>query len=326
MTKHELQEIIRPVAADLEAFDKKLDSFLKADSALINAVVKHILASRGKRLRPALVFLSSRSNGLFSSKLIEAALAVELIHTATLLHDDVIDESEIRRGKETVNYQWNNLVSVLMGDFLFARAFRIMVGTGSTELVGSISAATERVSVGELRQVEEVANYDLPEDEYIKIISDKTASLFAVSCEAGPILKKSSAKVRRSFREFGENIGIAFQIADDLLDCIGNSEKTGKIPGNDLTQGKVTLPLIYSISKSSQKTRREITDLLNNGINKKGISRVLKFITEQGGIDYTYSIARSYSERAGNIIDSLKDNIYSRTLRDILNFTVTRDN
>ena len=326
MTKSELQEIIRPVAGDLEAFDKKLDSYLKADSALINAVVKHILASRGKRLRPALVFLSSRSDDLFTSKLIDAALSVELIHTATLLHDDVIDESEIRRGQETVNYQWNNLVSVLMGDFLFARAFRMMVGTGSLELIGAISAVTERVSVGELRQVEEVANYDLPENEYIKIISDKTASLFAVSCESGPILKNSPDKVRRNFREFGENIGIAFQIADDLLDCVGTSDKTGKLPGNDLTQGKVTLPLIYSLSKSSKKTRTEITNLLNNGINEKGISRVLKFMTEQGGIDYTYSIARTYSDRAGNIIDSLRDNVYSRTLRDILNFTVTRDN
>lgn len=326
MTKNELHEMIRPVSGDLEKFDKKLDSYLQADSTLISAVVKHILTSKGKRLRPALVFLSSRSGGHYSPKLIDAALAVELIHTATLLHDDVIDESNIRRGQETVNHRWNNLVSVLMGDFLFARAFRIMVATGSNQLVESISAATERVSVGELRQVEEVANYDLPEDEYIKIISDKTASLFAVSCEAGPILRKSSGAIRAGYRDFGENIGIAFQIADDLLDCIGTSDKTGKQPGNDLTQGKVTLPLIYSLSKSSQKIRREITGLLDNGTDKRGVNRVLKFITEQGGIDYTYSIARSYSERAADFFDSLKDNIYSRNLRDILNFAVSRDN
>jgi octaprenyl-diphosphate synthase len=326
MTKRELKEMTRPIARDLEAFDSKLNKYLSADSGLINSVLKHIMSTRGKRLRPMLLFLSSRGGGFYSAKLVEAALAIELIHTATLLHDDVVDESDIRRGQVTVNHRWNNLVSVLMGDFLFSRAFVIMVKTGSSEVINSISKATARVSFGELRQIEECANYDLPQSEYIKIISDKTAALFATACEAGPLMKKASSSEIRKFSDFGENVGIAFQIADDLLDFVGISVKTGKQPGSDLMQGKVTLPLIYSLNRSSRKVRSEITGLLDNGINKNGVKRVVKFVTEQGGIDYAYDIARSYSERAAVIFEDMRNNIYRRTLRDILEFTVSRDN
>jgi len=326
MTKIELQEMTRPIARDLEAFDSRLKKYLSSESALINAVIRHIMASRGKRLRPALLFLSSRGGGYHSTKLVDAALAIELIHTATLLHDDVVDESDIRRGQETVNHRWNNLVSVLMGDFLFSRAFVIMVNTGSSEVVKSISQATARVSFGELRQIEECANYDLSEEDYIKIISDKTAALFATACEVGPLMKKASKPLIKKYRAFGENVGIAFQIADDLLDFVGVSKKTGKNSGSDLIQGKVTLPLIYSLSRSSKKVRNEITGLLDNGINRNGVRRVVKFVTEQGGIDYAYDVARRYSEQAGGFLDTLKNNSYRRTIKDLLEFTVSRDN
>jgi octaprenyl-diphosphate synthase len=326
MTRVDLQDLVSPISKDLAAFNTKLDKYLASDSMFIRAIIKHIFASRGKRLRPTILFLSARSGGYNSAKLVDAALAVELIHTATLLHDDVVDESVIRRGRESVNHRWNNLVSVLMGDFLFSRAFTIMNKTGSTELIKSISLATERVSYGELRQIEETANFELPEQEYLKIISDKTASLFAISCEAGPIMKNATNGERKRFHNFGENIGIAFQIADDLLDFVGISAKTGKQAGSDLIQGMVTLPLIYSLSNSSKKVRSEITNLLDNGINRQGINRVLKFVTEQGGIEYAYATAQTYSDRAADIFERLKDNIYSRTLRNVLQFTISRDN
>jgi len=322
----DLQQLTRPISKDLQAFDRKLDASLAADSVLISAVVKHILATRGKRLRPAVMMLSARSGGFFTPRLVYAALAVELIHTATLLHDDVVDESEIRRGQDTVNARWTNLVSVLMGDFLFSRAFRVMVDTESPELIRSLSSATNRVSYGELRQIEEMSNFDLPEKDYIKIIADKTASLFAVSCEAGAILKKASPKERRRYRDFGENMGIAFQIADDLLDYVGDTTKTGKQPGIDLMQGKVTLPLIHALDHSSSRVRGEMTALLNNGIRRSGIDRVLRFITEQGGIDYAYARASAYSARAAGILNEFQDTIYRQTLRDLVAFTVSRDN
>ncbi len=326
MNREQLHLLTKPVAGDLEAFDKRLTNYLATESKMINSVARHILASRGKRLRPAMLFLAARSGGMRSPRLVDAALAIELIHTATLLHDDVVDESDVRRGQDTINYRWNNLVSVLMGDFLFSKAFYLLVSIGSPKLIKSVSHATERVSYGELRQIEEAANFDLCQKDYIRIISDKTASLFATACEAGPIIKKAEASVIRKFHRFGENIGIAFQITDDLLDFIGESSKTGKEAGSDLIQGKVTLPLIYSLDRSSQKVRNEITGYLNNGINKKGTDHVVQFVTEQGGLDYAYGVARKYSERAGNIFSSLKNNIYSRTLRELMQFTVARDN
>lgn len=326
MTSANLQEMIQPVSNDLKAFDKRLNKFLSADSKLISGIIKHIMSSRGKRLRPVILFLAARGSGYTSPKMIDGALAIELIHTATLLHDDVIDESDIRRGQDSINHRWTNLISVLMGDFLFSRAFRILVDTKSQELIQSISYATERVSYGELRQVEEVANYDLNEKDYLKIISDKTASLFATACEVGPILKKADRRERKRFYNFGENIGIAFQIADDLLDYVGDTRKIGKTVGADLLQGKVTLPLIHALSNSSVKTRREITKSLNNGIKKRGINKIIKFVTEQGGIEYAYREAHKFSQRAGNSCDKMKNNIYRKTLRQILDFTVARDN
>ncbi len=317
--------MVEPVNDDLAAFDRRMGDYLTADSRLIRNVLRHIMSARGKRLRPTILFLVARSADYYCDAVIDAALAIELIHTATLLHDDVVDESDIRRGQETVNYQWNNLVSVLMGDFLFSRAFKIMVGTGSSELIGSISQATEMVSFGELRQCEELANYKLTEDEYIKIIAKKTASLFAVSCEAGPILARASDNVRRRFHAFGENIGIAFQIADDLLDYIGDKQKTGKTPGVDLIQGKVTLPLIYALNHSSNGTRQEMTSYLNNGMEEHGVERIVDFIQNQGGIEYAYTVARNYSDRAAEIFDFVPDTIYSQKLREILSFTVARD-
>jgi octaprenyl-diphosphate synthase len=326
MVRPELQKLIKPVQPDLDAFKERLGSILRTDSALINAIARHVFAAKGKKIRPAILFLISRSAGLYNKKLIDAALAIELIHTATLLHDDVIDESSLRRGQETVNYRWNNLVAVLMGDFFFSKAFRIMVGTGSYKLMERISQTTERVSYGELRQVEETANFDLNEKEYLKIISDKTASLFAVSCEAGPILRKAPTAEQIRFRDFGESIGTAFQITDDLLDYVGDGAKTGKEPGADLTQGKVTLPLIYSLNKSSRKTRNEIVNMLSNGIEKDGIGRIVDFVSETGGIDYAYSKAEQFAEKAARLCDKFKNNVYNRSLRGVLEFAVSREN
>jgi len=326
MTRSELEILTRPVAKDLSTFDKLMTQSLKTDSPLINAVVGHLMKSRGKRLRPVVLFLSARGGGFYSPKLIDVALAIELMHTATLLHDDVIDESDIRRGQDTVNHRWDNLISVLMGDFLFSRCFQMLAVPESHELIKAMSHATQRVSYGELRQIEEAANYDLIEKEYIQIIADKTASLFSIACEAGPILKKTSPGEKTRFRNFGENLGIAFQITDDLLDFIGDSKKTGKEPGSDLLQGKVTLPLIYSLAQVSRKSRREITHVLDNGFNRRGVGRILKFVTDQGGIEYTYQAARKYSDRAGELLENLRDTEYSRSMKEIIRFTVTRDN
>ncbi len=316
-------EYTSPIQEDLDLFSEKLHDHLQGDSPLISSIAKHLLKSRGKRIRPVFLFLSSRAGDNFTDFSVDASLSIELIHTATLLHDDVVDESDMRRGQETVNSQWTNLISVLMGDYLFAKAFSMMVETNSIELMRSISRATERVAVGELRQIEETANYDLSEDAYLNIIADKTASLFAVSCEAGPILKSRDEKVRKNFADFGEKIGIAFQIADDLLDFVGDAKTIGKEPGIDVLTGQMTLPLIYGLHQSSPESRKEIIKILK-AKDEKSFKKVYDFVLETGGIDYAYKKANKLAQEGLDSISSYKQNVYYKSLEDMVKFTTAR--
>jgi len=317
-------EYIRPVRSDLDEFDQKLTDYLRGDSPLISSIARHLLQTKGKQIRPIFLFLSSRAADNFTEYSVDTSLAIELIHTATLLHDDVVDESELRRGQETINAQWTNLISVLMGDYLFAKAFRIMVDTNSVELMKAISRATERVSVGELRQIEETSNYDLSEEEYLSIIADKTASLFAISCEAGPILKRRTKQDRRRFATFGEKIGTAFQIADDLLDFVGEAEITGKEPGNDVLTGKITLPLIYSLNKVGKASGREIISHLRNNGGRDSFELVFDFVRENGGLDYAYRRANELSQQGLEAINGIESSVYLDSLTHMVQFTTTR--
>ncbi len=313
-----------PIQSDLESFDRKLADYLQGDSPLITSLARHLLKSKGKRIRPSFLFLSARASDNYSEYAVDASLAIELIHTATLLHDDVVDDSELRRGQETVNHKWTNLISVLMGDYLFAKASRVMADTGSIDLVGAIAVAAQRVSIGELRQIEEIANYSLSEEEYLEIIADKTASLFAVSCETGPLLNARQRKERESFAAFGENIGIAFQIIDDLLDFVGNAEVTGKEPGNDLLNGKVTLPLIYSLSRVSEASRHEIIGYLSNDGNEESFQKVYDFVGENGGIDYAYKRADDLCQRGLDSVSPAQVSVYYNSLIDLVHYTIAR--
>lgn len=319
-----LLEYTEPVKDDLARFDRKLHDYLRGDSPLISSIARHLLKSRGKRIRPAFVFLSARATNNFSEHAVDASLAIELIHTATLLHDDVVDESDLRRGQATVNYKWKNLISVLMGDYIFAKAFRIMVDAGSMDLVDAISRATERVSVGELRQIEESGNYSLSEDEYLDIIADKTASLFAVSCETGPILSGRDKKERSRFSEFGEKIGTAFQVADDLLDYVGDPEKTGKEPGNDVVNGKVTLPLIYSLKKVGEASGREMIQYLKDGHEPEAFDRVYEFVHETGGLNYARRRAIELSEQALESLTPVEPSPFAESLTNMVRYSVSR--
>lgn len=325
LDKDKLTELTKPVQADLDEFKRKLNDCLKGDSPLITSIARHLLRTKGKRMRPAFLFLSSRASDTFTEHSVQASLAIELIHTATLLHDDVVDESEMRRGMETVNAQWTNLISVLMGDYLFAKAFRIMVETKSIELMKAISKATERVSVGELRQIEETGNYDLSEDEYLSIIADKTASLFCVSCEAGPILTRCRPRERRRYALFGEKVGTAFQIADDLLDFVGQAEVTGKEPGNDVLTGKITLPMIYALRTADRARRGEIVKRLREQRDPATFEFVLRFVEEQGGIEYAYRRADELCEQGLDALSrQVKNSEYFHSLADMVVFTTAR--
>lgn len=325
MDRKKLKELIKPVEPDLKRFDEELSNAIKDDSPLITSIAQHLLRTHGKRIRPAFMFLSSRAAEFYTNNTVNASLAIELIHTATLLHDDVVDDSDLRRGGKTVNAEWTNLVAVLMGDYLFAKAFRLMSEIGSIELMQAISRATERVSVGELRQVEETSNYDLSEEEYLKIIADKTASLFSVACEAGPILAEQNSRTRERFAGFGEKIGVAFQIADDLLDFVGDADITGKEPGNDIMTGKVTLPLIFTLRNGGRSRSREIKSILgDNGASREGFKTILKYVIDSGGIDYANKMAARIAHEGFERIGDLADSVYYRSLSGMVEFSTSR--
>ncbi|MCP4632852.1 MAG: polyprenyl synthetase family protein [candidate division Zixibacteria bacterium] len=320
-----IDEITAPIKGDLELFETKLKEFLIAENPLIYQITHHIFSTTGKRLRPATLFLSAGALGYEGEDVVTPAIAIELIHTATLLHDDVIDESHHRRGKETVNHKWTNLAAVLSGDYFFAKAFKLLVRAGRHDLLEAVSLATERVSIGELGQIQELNNTSLSEADYINIITDKTAALFSCAGECGAKLAGANGKESQSIRNFGEELGIAFQIADDLLDYIGDEEKLGKSIGSDLKEGWFTLPLIYSLANSSDAVSREIKSILNNGFREEQFSKICDFVHESGGIDYTRNIAITFQEKALRWLEEIAESEYKNALSKLADYSIARE-
>jgi octaprenyl-diphosphate synthase len=318
----DFSRVFKPISNQLDLFEKEYTRILESDSVIIRNITEHLHGARGKRLRPALLYLTAGQAG---DKALYPSLAMELIHTATLLHDDVIDESPTRRGLETVNHRWNNLVSVLMGDYLFAKAFGLLVEARKPELMSAFSLATERVSVGELNQAFYTGDFDIAEESYLKVIADKTASLFACSAEAGAICAGLSEAKCNLLREYGESIGLAFQITDDLLDLIGETSKTGKMLGSDIREGWVTLPLIYSLRNGNSEYKKEFKKILGGDVPQAELDRVVNFVRENGGIEYAEQKARGYVEKAVAMLDNLDGVPMLGELEELANLAIARD-
>jgi octaprenyl-diphosphate synthase len=319
----EISLIFSPVAHRIEQYETLLKEALETDSKFIFQITEHIFSKAGKQLRPGLLFLSAGRTD--NPAVVHAAVAIELIHIATLLHDDVIDESESRRGIESVNHRWNNLVSVLMGDYLFAKSFKLLVESGSQNLLESFAAATERVSIGELNQVYLTGNFDIGEKDYLRVIADKTASLFACACESGIICNGGNDIKKKALRDFGENLGLAFQITDDLLDIIGEPAKTGKQLGSDVREGWITLPMIFALRNGGSAHKENIMKFYENGFTPSEFKKVVDFIREAGGIDYASRQAQKYSERAKEAVAGIGELDYKESLLKLADFAVTRD-
>ncbi len=320
----DLSQIAQPIQADLEVFEERFREVLSSDSPMIYEITQHLMRKKGKRLRPVAVLLAARACGGKELSGLEPAVAIELVHTATLLHDDVIDESDFRRGQDSVNHKWNNTVSVLMGDYLFAKAFKIMVGKRSPQLYSIISQATERVSIGQLDEIREMGNFNLNEEQYLRIIANKTASLFAAACQAGGMSCETGMKFETGLMAFGEALGMAFQIADDLLDYVGSTEQLGKEVGKDLLEGKVTLPLIAALKQAPEAEREQFMDFLRNGYSREGFPRILEFVTCRGGLEYSRNKARDFSENAEGYLEKLPESQYKQSLKKLVQFAVSR--
>jgi octaprenyl-diphosphate synthase len=307
-------------------FDAVTDYILNnlgSNVPLVEKIAHHIVEGGGKRLRPLLVLLAANAAGYKGEQHIPLAAVIEFIHTATLLHDDVVDNSELRRGNATANAQWGNAPSVLVGDFLYSRSFQIMVEIGRMEIMQVISHATTIIAEGEVLQLLNQRNPDTSEESYLQVILGKTAMLFEAATEVGAILADSSAKDREALRLYGRHLGIAFQIVDDLLDYLSDSETMGKNVGDDLAEGKATLPLIHAMRVGSDEDRV----LIRHAIRKGGLddlSPVLEIVQRNGSIDYSRQKATEEIDKAKRAIACLPETSFKETLNQIADLAIAR--
>lgn len=321
-----LEHIIQPIQKEIQRFEERLRFALRSDVDLVDRVARYLASVKGKWLRPSLVILSARTVGVASEEVLDAAVAVELIHTATLVHDDVVDSAELRRGAPSVNSVWNDRISVLMGDFLFSRAFSMLVRIGSDRVLGVMSGATERIARGELFQIERSTELDMTEEAYFGMIGDKTASLVSAACEVGAILAGApSDRVERMAR-FGESLGLAFQITDDVLDFVGNAEITGKPVGRDVRDRKLTLPLIRALSLCENGERERIRSKMANGLyGGERFREILDFVERYDGIGYARDRAKEFEVRASRQIEPLEPSDDRDALLQVVLYATERE-
>ncbi len=321
----ELSRIILPVQLDLQHFEEKFLQSLETKVDLLNAVIRYIAGHKGKRLRPGLVFLIARLIGNLDDNGFEAAQIIELIHTATLIHDDVVDQSNLRRGVASVHSVWNNKIAVLVGDFLFAQALNKMMNLEAPEINKVLAKVTTRMSEGELLQVQQSQNLQTDEQSYFQMISDKTASLISASCQIGAIVGSNYSDINSDrFWDFGNYLGCAFQIQDDLLDYIGDEDITGKPAGNDLKQNKITLPLIYAINKNGNINSSKLQNFIDKNKTEKDVDEIKNLVINSGGVDYARERANEFIEKALSIVAPFPESDFKKSLEDIVQFVAVR--
>ncbi|GHB11655.1 octaprenyl diphosphate synthase [Modicisalibacter luteus] len=311
------------VAEDFAAVDRTILAQLDSRVPLVESIGHYIIESGGKRLRPLLVLLASRALGYDGDRHVTLAALIEFMHTSTLLHDDVVDESSMRRGRKTANVNWGNAPSVLVGDFLYSRSFQMMVEVGSMRVMEILSAATCTIAEGEVLQLTNIGNPDVDEAAYFETIQGKTAMLFEAATHSGAVLAAANADQEMALQLYGRYLGLAFQLTDDLLDYQGDAHTMGKNVGDDLAEGKPTLPLIQAMTCGTP----EQAQLIRKAIRKGGLDQldeVLAIIAETGALDYTRQRAEEMSRRALSQLDVLPHSRYRDTLAELAKLAVDR--
>lgn len=298
---------------------------LGSDVLLINQISEHIVAAGGKRLRPMLTVIAARALGYQGTRHHQLAAIVEFIHTSTLLHDDVVDESDLRRGRKTANALWGNAPSVLVGDFLYSRSFQLMVDLDSMPVMRVLADATNQIAEGEVLQLLHVGNPDTNESDYLRVIERKTAVLFSAATRLSAMLAGSDARIQQNLADYGMNLGLAFQIADDVLDYTADAETLGKNLGDDLAEGKATLPVIHALAHASATTRPRLEQIIRDG-DSSALPEVLAAIRSSGSLDYSHKIAERYAMAAESALASLPANEWSDALRALTRYAMDRDN
>ncbi|MDX1465713.1 MAG: octaprenyl diphosphate synthase [Halomonas sp.] len=311
------------VADDFAAVNRTILDQLASRVPLVETIGQYIIESGGKRLRPLLVLLAARSLGYAGDKHVTLATLVEFMHTSTLLHDDVVDESHMRRGKATANDSWGNAPSVLVGDFLYSRSFQMMVDVGSMRIMEVLSAATCTIAEGEVQQLTNVGNPDVDEAAYFETIQGKTAMLFEAASHSGALLAGATPEQEAALRDYGRYLGLAFQLVDDLLDYQGDAEAMGKNVGDDLAEGKPTLPLIQAMAAGTAEQAKVIRQAIRKG-GLERLEEVLAIVRDTGALDYTRAKAEEMSAKALAQLDALPDSPYRDSMAHLARLAVDR--
>ena len=311
------------IGEELNTFEKKFAESVKSQTPLLDRIMKYIIKRKGKQLRPMFVFLSAKLHGPINESTYRAAALVELLHTATLVHDDVVDESLERRGFFSVNAIWKNKIAVLVGDYLLSKGLLLSTDNNDFEHLRILSEAVKQMSEGELLQIEKARNLNLKEDIYFEIIRNKTASLLSSACSVGAWSTSKDAVIGNKMKLFGEKVGIAFQIKDDLFDY--GKEDIGKPTGNDIKEKKLTLPLIYTLNNISPSKKRELIYIIKNeNKNTEKVRYVIDTVVETGGISYAAEKMNFYRDEALSILHEFEDNEVRKALEELVRYTTDR--
>ena len=324
--EHPLCDVYALVAHDFDAVNRCIMQQLSSDVPLINKIDDHIFKAGGKRLRPLLVLLAARACGYEQDAHIKLAAIIEFLHTATLLHDDVVDVSTLRRGRATANHVWGNASSVLVGDFIYSRAFEMMVQLNNMDIMRILASATNVIAAGEVMQLAGIRNTGLAIAQYMDVIYRKTARLFEASAHTAAVLSqcKMDDVYTTALQSFGKNLGLAFQLTDDVLDYSGITGKTGKTPGTDLKEGKVTLPLIYIMQHGDQHQKKIVREAIEEN-KMPGVNDVISLVKSSGGIEYTLNVANEMATLALKSLEHLPESPYKESMALLTRFAIDRE-
>ena len=319
-----IKEIKKPIQQEMLLFEKKFKDSLNSKVPLLDKILHYIVKRKGKQMRPMFVFLSGKLFGEINESSFRAASLIELLHTATLVHDDVIDDANMRRGFFSINALWKNKIAVLVGDYLLSKGLLMSLENEEYDLLQIVSQAVKEMSEGELLQIEKARKLDIEEDVYFEIIRQKTATLIAACCACGAVTAKQDKETVERMRKFGELIGIAFQMKDDLFDYY-NEDVIGKPTGIDIKEQKMTLPLIYTLRNCDRKQKKFIIQTVkNHNTNSDRVSKVLEIVKKSGGINYTVEKMKTYQEEALSLLKTFDDNESRKSLELLVNFVIER--
>jgi octaprenyl-diphosphate synthase len=320
----DLSQIRKPIEKEMADFEAYFKKTMRSNIPLLNIILNYVLRRKGKQMRPLLVFLTAKLHGDISEQTFIAATFIELLHTASIVHDDVVDDASERRGALSVNALWNSKIAVLVGDYMLSKGMLISVEKKRFDMLGIVSEAVKSMSEGELLQLQKARKLNIKEEDYFRIIKSKTAALIAACTACGARSVTDNSTTISAMKEFGENIGVAFQIKDDILDYDGTG-LTGKIAGNDIKEKKITLPLIHALDKASASEKRHILGILKNKKKTKSeISEVVRFVNEYKGIEYAVIQMNKYSENAISILSNYDDSEVKESLKSFIRYTTSR--